>query len=244
MFDVESSLNSEEQVKNKKMNNNKSGHRKRVKDRFKNNLLDGFSEHEILELLLFYTIPRKDTKDKAKELIDIFGNIYKVMDADINELVIKGKVTENTAILIKLIMEISKKYEQSKFGEKIKINSSEIAFKYINSILKNYRNENVIIICLNTHNELIHYEIVSKGTIDEAVVYIRQVLSIVLLHDAKSIILGHNHPSGNISPSESDLIMTEKLKEALSYSGVSLLDHIIVSGNKEEYYSFKLKNKI
>lgn len=223
------------------------GHRERLRKRYEETGINSLSEHEILELLLFYSIPRKDTKEISKKLINSMGGFSQVFDADIENLINKGKISYNSAVLIKLINDINKKYEERKFEKGFKIASTDNANEFIRSIIKYEKVENLIVLCLNNERVVLGYEIIAKGDVNEVVVYTRKILEIALRFNAVSIVLGHNHPSGNPKPSESDLFMTNNVNKALSYSGINLFDHIIVGGKREEYYSFfankKLKEK-
>ncbi len=233
----------EKNNKKKKVNKN-AGHRDRVRKRYYENGINSLSEHEILELLLFYAIPMKDTKEKAKDLIEKMGGFSNVFDADIDELMKSGEVTFNIAVLIKLINDINKKYEESKYRKRVRINCTDDANKYIRSIIKYEAVENLIVVCLNNEREIIGHDIIARGTINEVVVYTREILQVAFKHKAVSLIIGHNHPSGNPLPSSEDIEMTNKIYKALAYSGVRLSDHIIIGDKEEKYYSFYGNKKI
>ncbi len=224
--------------------NKNAGHRNRLRKRYIQNGINSLEEHEIIELLLFYCIPRKDTKDKAKELIETLGGFSNVFDANPEDLINLGKVSYNTSVLIKLINDITKKYEEDKFGDKYKVTSSASANAYIRSIIKFEKVEKVVVVCLNRESVVLGHEIISKGSIDEVIVYTRHIIEVALRYNAVSIILAHNHPSGNPLPSREDEILTNRVYKALAYAGIKLVDHIIIGGREEEYYSFLGNNNI
>ncbi len=230
---------------NKKTKINKNaGHRDRLRKRYVENGINSLAEHEILELLLFYSIPRKDTKDKAKELISKFVSFSNVFDAELEELMQFGKVSYNTSVLIKLIKDVNKKYEKNKLGKKYKITCASDANNYIRSIIKFEKVENVIIVCLNKEGVVLGHEIVAKGSIDEVVVYTRHLVEIGIRYSAVSVIIGHNHPSGNPMPSKEDKKMTNQVYKALAYTGIMLIDHLIIGGEEGQYYSFLSNDNI
>ncbi len=223
--------------KKKKLNRN-AGHRDRLRKRYLQSGIHSLEEHEILELLLFYSIPRKDTKDKAKELIQNMGGFSNVFDARVEDLMKFGEVSYNTSVLIKLINDINKKYEEKKFGKKYRITCSKDSNSYLRSIIKLEKVENVVIVCLSKNNVVLGYEIISKGSIDEVIVYTRHIIEVAFKYNAVNIIIGHNHPSGNPLPSSDDKILTNRVYKALAYAGIKLIDHLIIGGKEEEYYSF------
>lgn len=212
------------------------GHRKRVKDRFIKEGLENFNEHQILELLLFFSIPRKDTNEIAHKLINEYGSISRVFDADFNNLLLEEGITENSACLLKLISEVSKFYLKNKWGEKPKLTSTTASGNYAKDLFINVKYERFYLICLNNQNQVVFDATISDGTIDEAVIYTRKVVEEALKHGASKVILAHNHPGESTKPSKGDILVTKRIKEALNTIDILVLDHIIVGG--DNYFSF------
>jgi DNA repair protein RadC len=215
-----------------------SGHRDRIKSKILKNGLDGFLDYEILEALLFYTIPMKDTKGAAKELLKEFKTLEKTLNASTNEILslkIKG-ITENTCVYFKLLHDLNKKLYKEKLREETILNSVEATYDYLKSSIGLLEKEVFKIIFLSADNRYLGDEIIFLGTIDRSQIYPREIVKQVLKYNAKSVIFSHNHPSGNPKPSQADIEMTKKLKKILEPLEVRILDHIIIT--PEKYYSF------
>lgn len=212
------------------------GHRQRVKNRYLAEGLDHFQDHEVLELLLFYCIPMKDTNELAHTLIKEFGSLSAVFDADPKDLCSKGGLTENSAILLSLIPSLSRRYNHGKFKDKPQLNSSSKAGEYAVSLFTGRLYEVFYVICLDSQNRVNHATLLHEGTINEAPVYPRLIVETALRHQANSIMVAHNHPGGSMQPSKADIEVTKRIKVAAEAISIKLLDHIVVAG--EGYYSF------
>jgi len=212
------------------------GHRQRVKNRVVKEGIDSFEDHQILELLLFYCIPMKDTNELAHQLMNEFGSLTGVFDADPKDLCAKAGVTENTGILLSLIPALARRYNQGKFSEKEVLNSTSKAGDYAIALFTGRLNEVFYVICLDSQNKVNHATLLHEGTINEAPVYPRMIVETALRHQATSIILAHNHPGGSLEPSQADVDVTRKIKLATEAISITVADHIIVAG--ESYYSF------
>jgi len=217
-------------------NNLHEGHRERLKRRFIEQGLDGFEDHQVLELLLFFSIPRKDTNDVAHRLISTFGSISNVFEAHPKDLQKVNGVGKNSAILISLISQISRRYLADKNRKTFQLRNVEVASEYIKSLFVGRKNEVFYVICLDTQLNVIYSASLFEGTVKEAVVYPRKVVECVIRYNASSVILAHNHPGGSVRPSMDDINTTQKIVNALSTIGVTVNDHFIVAGDK--YYSF------
>lgn len=205
-----------------------SGHRERLKERFRKEGLENFQIHNALELLLFYSIPQKDTNETAHLLLDSFGSLRNVLDAPFDELVRVDGIGKNSAVLIKLITEISK-LSHREFNETIRvIDNTLLAKRFCENLFYGLTNEAVAVICLDNSNHLIHHEFVSDGTVNKSHVDKRKLLEAVLRHNSSSVILAHNHPRGDCGASPEDLDFTMNIKLLLRTVGVHLEDHIIV----------------
>ncbi|MCG2730963.1 MAG: DNA repair protein RadC, partial [Acetobacterium sp.] len=190
------------------------GHRQRVKNRVINEGIDSFEDHQILELLLFYCIPMKDTNELAHRLIKHYGSLSGVFDADPKDLCDQIGITENTAVLLSLIPALARRYQQGKFREKAVLNSTTKAGEYTMVLFTGRLNEAFYVICLDSQNKVNQATLLHEGTINEAPVYPRLIVETALRHQAASIILAHNHPGGSRKPSQADLDVTRKIKLA------------------------------
>lgn len=213
------------------------GHRQRVKNRYLSQGLDGFEDHQVLEMLLFYCIPMKDTNELAHKMIREFGTLAGLFEADPADISRRCGVTENTSILVSLIPSLARRYLNGKWGDKPVLNASTKAGEYAVSLFAGRTYEAFFIICLDTQNRVNYSALVHEGTINEAPVYPRLIVEAVLRHQANSIILAHNHPGGSIQPSKADIEVTKRIASALEPISVKVVDHIIVAG--EKYYSFR-----
>ncbi len=222
--------------------NQNKGHRKRLRNRFVKNGSSAFAEHELLELLLTYSIPVKDVKPVAKRLLSRFSSITEVLDADIDSLKSVEGVGEMSAVLISLVKELKTEYHISKLRDLEVLSSPESVYEFIKSKLAGERDELFMVIYLNTKNKVIDFEINAEGTVNQAAVYPRKIIRKALACNAAGLILAHNHPSGEPEPSQSDIDLTNSLKEVCDTMDIRLLDHIIVG--KLGFFSFSKKSMI
>jgi DNA repair protein RadC len=213
------------------------GHRKRVKDRYLSEGLDAFEDHQVLEMLLFYCIPRKDTNELAHRMIREFGSLAGLFEADPKDISRRCGVSENTAILVSLIPSLARRYFKTKWGNKPVLNASAKAGEYAVSLFAGRIYEVFFVICLDSQNRVNYAALVQEGTLTEAPVYPRLIVEAALRHQANSVILAHNHPGGKMQPSMADIEVTKRITQALEPISVNVVDHIIVAG--ERYFSFK-----
>ena len=204
------------------------GHRQRLKDRFLREGLDGFTDVQVLELLLFYVVPRKDTNPIAHDLVDRFGSLARVLDASVLKLTEVNGVTENGATFLKLVREIERRYALSQ-GEEIILNTIDDCCEYLVRFFKGKRNETVFLLSLDAKLKLLSCREVGEGSVNYASVPIRRVVEMALGDGATSVILAHNHPSGLAVPSNDDVATTRRLATALSAVEIQLVDHIVVA---------------
>jgi DNA repair protein RadC len=217
-------------------NNPHKGHRQRVKKRFLTDGLDGFEDHQILELLLFYAIPMKDTNELAHRLIARFGSLAGVLDARPEDLCAVAGISENAGILLALLPALARRYQQQKVRDKTLLNSTARAGEFAKALFTGRLYEAFYVICLDSQNRVNHAALLQEGTINEAPVYPRLIVETALRHQANSIILAHNHPGGSNRPSQADVNVTKNIRAATEAIAIAVVDHIIVAG--EEYYSF------
>ena len=217
------------------------GHRKRMREKYLLAGPDAFLDYEILELLLSYAIARRDVKPMAKRLLEKYGSLDKIVDAEISDLAATPGIGENTAILIKLLRSLMVRYLGQQIKEEDFMDDSEKFCDYARMRLGDAPEENMLVFYLNTKNMLIHTEIVSRGGTDCVVVFPTEVAKHALLQSAKTIVMCHNHPSGIVTPSREDNIVTREVRLALEPLKINLLDHIIVS--KYGYHSYRYADR-
>lgn len=227
----------------KPMERNKgAGHRKRLRSRFLQGGLDGFLDYEIVELLLTLGTPRKDCKQMGKEAIKMFGGLRDVLDASLDELQqIKG-IGSSNAFGIKLFQAVSERYSKENLPKRISLSSLQEVIKYLREKIGKEKKEYFLILSLDSRNNLIRENIVSIGTLTETLVHPREVFKEAIDAHATSIILAHNHPSGDSEPSEDDLDLTKKMVGAGKILGIEVVDHVIISNLNS--FSFKDKGLI
>lgn len=211
------------------------GHRDRMKDRFRRHGLDNFDDHNVLELLLLYAIPRRDVNPIAHALLDNFGTLDAVLEATLEELMTVDGIGENAATLLSLIPQVTKRYMQSKNHESSAITNSADAGRYLVPKYMYERNEVVYMLCLDAMRYVIFCKELSRGVVNSAEISVRKIVETALAYNATSVILSHNHTSGVAIPSNEDLLTTKHVITALDLVGIELADHIIVAG--EDYVS-------
>lgn len=205
------------------------GHRQRLKDRFLRDGLDNFEEHQVLELLLFYCIPRRDTNTLAHDLIDRFGSLSRVLEASVEELTEISGISTNGATLLKLITALGRYYQiNCAMREKI-LNDIDDCGNYLTPFFHGRQNETVFLLCLDAKCKVLACEKVGEGGINSAGVPVRQIVETALRANATTTILAHNHPSGLAFPSREDIQTTRRVAAALDTVEVQLTDHIIVA---------------
>lgn len=213
-------------------NNLHAGHRMRLKKRFLSEGIDSFEDHNILELLLFYAIPQRDTNAIAHELINHFGGLANVFDAPISELVKINGITENGATLIKLIPSYARVYMHRKAYEALDMSRAEAVGEYFKSLFIGKTIEQIYMMSIDSSCRLIACDLLAEGAFSQVNINIRAITQIALKRNAYSVILAHNHPFGMSKPSNEDVLATTWIKNALKQLDIKFLDHIIV-GNDE-----------
>lgn len=213
------------------------GHRERMRERIINGGMKGLQEHEILEYLLYPFIPRKDTNVIAHSLIEKFGSLAKVMEAEKEDLEAIPNIGANAALFISNLIGVFEKYKVSKLKENVTLTSHGKAMEYVKILLFGTPEEQVYMLCLDSKMKLIKEVMLSDGVVNKAEISTRKLIKTALLYNSASVILAHNHPSGEISPSLADISFTKSAYMLLCQIGIKMLDHIIVAG--DESFSFK-----
>lgn len=215
---------------------NHDGHRERLRERFRKEGLANFQEHEVLELFLFYCLPRKDTNELGHELIKRFGSLANVLQTPAEELAKLPGMGINAATFLTLIAQLERYYLMHKNDEKI-LSSLDDCGKYLENCFRNQRNETVMLLCLDAKCKVISCNEVGQGSVNSAAVPIRRVVEMALGVNASSAVLAHNHPSGLAIPSGEDIQTTRRLALALDAVEIQLVDHIIVADS--DYVSLR-----
>ena len=215
------------------------GHRQRLRERFLKTGFAGFAEHEVVELLLTLCIPRRDVKSCAKALLDRFGSLRAILDAPISELQQVAGVGEVAPVALRVIREAANLYLQQKAENATVLTSADSLKTFWRSRLGGLRNEVFEVAYLDSAYRLMRdgVEIVEEGTVDRAAVYPRRLMEAALQRGASALVVAHNHPNGNVSPSEQDKALTKALVLAATALHVKIVDHLIVSS--DDVFSFR-----
>ncbi|MBQ2898118.1 MAG: DNA repair protein RadC [Oscillospiraceae bacterium] len=203
------------------------GHRKRLKARFVKSGLDDFEPHNVLELLLFYGIPRKDTNPTAHKLINRFGSLSAVFDARPEELMKVDGITENTAVLISMIPQLARKYLEDKSDAVNAISGFDDIGTYLMPKFVGRTVETIMLAALDNKNKIISCSIIAEGENDRASLSKRKVMEEAIRVGATRVVLAHNHPRGFAMPSKEDIHLTEEVYALLRTVEIELVDHII-----------------
>ncbi len=215
-----------------------SGHRSRIRARIMKNGFEGFEDYQILEYFLSICIPRRDTNELAHSLINEFGSLNGVLDANYDFLSKIDGVGESTALFLTTLPQLFQVYNCSMNKIKRQFSSTTATALYCESLLKYCKNEEMHILLLDNKSDLIKSIKVGAGTINQVKVTLRQITEHALKYNASAVVITHNHPNGNASPSLDDNIFTKTAMLSLMLNGISLLDHIIIASNGEFFSYF------
>ncbi len=213
------------------------GHRQRLKLKYTDSGIGAFLDYEIVELVLTYAISRRDVKPIAKKLLSCFGSIKGIMDAEPAELKKIEGISDHTTILFQLFKTVSALYLEQKAKDKPQISCTSELIGFCRTTLGGKKEEEFCVIYLDVQNQIIAFETLQKGTVNQAAVYPRQVLENALKKKASAIILVHNHPSGHIRPSEADIRITKTIRETARMLDINVHDHIIIGDGG--FFSFR-----
>lgn len=212
------------------------GHRARVREKFLATMAAGMQDYEILEMLLFSSHPRGDVKPLAKTLIARFGSLACVISASPEELMQVKGLGEAAITSLKVVQVSALRLLQAEVMDKPVIQSWKSLLDYCRAAMAYNKTEQFRILFLDKKHKLIADEQQQEGTVDHTPVYPREVVKRALELSASSIILVHNHPSGDPTPSQADISMTQKIQAAAAGVGISVHDHLIIGGSK--HFSF------
>jgi DNA repair protein RadC len=214
-----------------------TGHRQRLRDKFQEKGIDALSDTEVIELLLTFGTPRSDCKQAARDALGKFKTLPEVLDAHPAALKkIKGMGPKNIFAL-HFVQGVARRYLRQRIQKKNYITSSKDVADYLIHALRGLRHEVFMVVYLDASHAVIDSEILSEGTINVNTVYPRELIKSALTHNACSIVVAHNHPSGSLRPSGQDEQLTKTLFLMCSFMNITLLDHLII-GAGETVYSF------
>jgi len=213
------------------------GHRERLRTRFLQQGLPSFADYEALELLLLYVARQKDMKPVAKALIERFGSLKEVLDATPEELQQVKGIGPAAITLIRFVKETAARYLQQSSRARFRPEGPEALAEYCILSMGSQPNEVFRVLCLDSQFGIIHEADVSEGIVNQATVHPRRVVELALRHGASILVLVHNHPDGNLMPSDFDKTLTRSLVLATKTVGVGVYDHLIVS--RDGCYSFR-----
>ena len=211
------------------------GHRQRMKDRFLQEGLDHFSEIQVLELLLFYCLPRQDTNPIAHNLLAHFGSLSLVLEASVEELTKVSGIGENAATFLHLIPEVGRYYQVNRSSQVTILSTLDMCARYLLPYFFGRRVETVFLLCLDAKCKALCCKEVGEGSVNSAGISTRKIVETALGVNATSVVLAHNHPSGVALPSGEDIQTTQRIALALQCVDIQLADHIIVAD--EDYIS-------
>lgn len=214
-----------------------AGHRERLRARFAENGTKALADYELLELILFRSIPRRDTKPIAKELLTRFGSVAEVLSAPVERLIEVDGIGRSVALDLKIIQAAGQRLAKDTLQKKTILSSWSQLLAYCHTTMAYETKEQFRILFLDKKNQLIADEVQQVGTVDHTPVYPREVVKRALELSSTAVILLHNHPSGDPTPSQADILMTQKIIEVAKPLGIAVHDHIIIG--KEGHTSLK-----
>lgn len=218
-----------------------TGHRERVRSIIESNGIEALLPHQVLEYLLFHAIPYKDTREIAHQLIRMFGSFDNVLNASVNSLLQVKGMTKNAALLLHSLPSVFTLYHKSRNEPKYVLGPNTL-LPYLHSLFANKVDECLYLLCMDIKQQLLHTDKITSGNSVMMQVAVKEIIETALRHNAKKIILAHNHPSSCPLPSEQDVASTCSLGNILSSLDIALIDHLIVSNDSA--YSFYLKSRI
>lgn len=205
------------------------GHRQRMKERFLSGGLDSFSDHEIVEFLLFYALPYRNTNDLAHRLVAQFGGWTQVLDAHYDDLLAVPGVTPHVATLLNLAGQSARRYHRDMTGVVEHLFNTEALIRHVLPWFLGQKNERVVLVCLDNKRKHLNTICLFEGSVNSAQFNIREAVQQALRDNATQVVLAHNHPNGFAFPSTADVKTTQRLAEIFRPLDVRLIDHIVVS---------------
>lgn len=220
------------------------GHRGRLRDRFLARGLNGFSDAEILELLLSFGTPRSDCKEPAKQLLQKYGSFSKVLEAPTASLTTVSGVGPKNSFALHFVHAVASHYLKQRLHGKRYLHSSQEVADYLVHSLRGLKKEVLTVIFLDSSHAIIDSEVVAEGTLNVNTIYPREIIERALDYHAAALILAHNHPSGSLEPSSQDVKLTKTLFLLCSCMQLQLLDHLIVGDGTYSFADHGLMDRI
>lgn len=205
-------------------------HRQRMKTRFLKEGMDHFADHEVLEILLFYAIPKKDTNPLAHALLERFGSLYAVFEASYEDLCGVSGVGGHTAMLLRMLPDILRRYQVSQAQTKtLLLKAPGSIADFLRPHFFGRTREEMFLLCLDDGGGILYGDVIFEGTINQVQIHTREILQAVISCGATNVILAHNHPKGLAVPSSDDMSATDTVGRALRFINARLIDHFIFS---------------
>lgn len=222
----------------KESDNTHNGHRQRFREKIIDSQWENLNEHQLMEFVLSVAIPRKDTNPIAHKLIDCFGSVANVLDASVEDLMMIDGIGVVTATFLHGIPSIFKAYKRSKQTERIFVGNASNVYKYFGDTFRHMPMEEFHLVCTDSQSRLIVDKLIAKGSNTEVAFTVKNVMEMAVRHKASGVVLLHNHPNGDTTPSSEDIEMTKQIYYNLMLNGIHVLDHIIVGKYEDDFYSF------
>ena len=205
------------------------GHRERLKQRFLEEGLDNFTDIQVLEMLLFYAIPRSDTNPIAHALLDRFGSLAQVLESDVEELKKVPGIKDHAATLLALVIDLCRYYQVNSSRQTEILTTLDACGKYLVPRFFGRTKETIFLLCLDAKCKVLCCKEIGEGSVNTASISVRKVVETALAANATTVVLAHNHPSGIAVPSNEDIQTTRRIAAALSAVEIHLADHIVVA---------------
>ena len=216
---------------------NHLGHRERMREKFNVQGAEVMSSQEVLEILLYQCIPRMDTSKISAELIKTFDSFSGVLNAPVRELMTVDGVGKSTAEFIHSLPSFMRYYQEDLHNADVRIYNTDSAYQILKNKFYGRKTEIIVAMILNSRGQIVYNNIITEGSVSIVPVYIKKIIQLCIDYDADTVILAHNHPSGNPAPSKGDIISTKEVQMALDSIYVSLGDHLIFTDT--DYTSMK-----
>lgn len=207
------------------------GHRQRLRERFLNEGLESFQEHEVLELMLFYCIQRKDTKEIARRLLNRFGSLPRVLEANPEDLRKVEGMGEGSATFLSMLLSVWRYYDVARTKNEKILKTLDACGDYLKERFKGMTKENVYLLCMDAKCKVLGCVWIGEGNVNSASIPVRRIVEIALSMNTSVAVLAHNHPSGVAIPSHEDVATTKRLAVALDSVDIVLADHVVVADN-------------
>jgi len=218
--------------KSSKSENKHLYHRQRLKERLLAEGSQSLDDKTLLELLLSFALPRIDTRPLAAELLNRYGTLSRVFCAPIGDLTELNGIKMHTAILLTLMPELSRRFMTGEMAGSMSFHDEKIATEYLKGCFAGYKEEHVILLCLDNYGGLIKKSEIHSGSINSAAFSMRIITEIAISNDCCKVILAHNHPNGSVIPSNEDIYTTQRVAAALRINDIELVEHYIITVDK------------